>query len=147
MTNSNAKGKRGERAWRDKLREHGFIQSRRGQQFSGGTDSPDVICPELPGIHFEVKYVQKLNMYNAIDQAKFDCGDKVPVVASRKNDAEWLITMRGDDWLNLIKQTEYVTMVFCPDCGTSNIRKNGINPKLNQQYQCLNKACSRSTFI
>jgi hypothetical protein len=42
--NSSQKGKRGERAWRDELIAHGY-SARRGQQFSGTPDSPDVVCP------------------------------------------------------------------------------------------------------
>ena len=60
--NSREKGKRGERRWRDVLRAAGFQKAHRGVQYSGGSDSPDVACPELPGIHFEVKAVEALNM-------------------------------------------------------------------------------------
>jgi Holliday junction resolvase len=45
--NSREKGKRGERQWRDELRAQGFA-ARRGQQFSGSPDSPDVVCDDLP---------------------------------------------------------------------------------------------------
>jgi len=44
--NSREKGKRGERQWRDELRANGYA-ARRGQQFSGSPDSPDVICDGL----------------------------------------------------------------------------------------------------
>lgn len=49
---SRDKGARGEREFRDLLREHGF-EARRGQQFAGGNDSPDVVT-DLP-CHVEVK--------------------------------------------------------------------------------------------
>ena len=48
MINSRAKGARGERQWRDELRAQGYTD-KRGQQFAGGQDSPDVICEELKG--------------------------------------------------------------------------------------------------
>ena len=70
--NSREKGKRGERQWRDELRAHGF-QARRGQQFSGSPDSPDVVCEELAWLHFEVKAVERLNIEDAMDQARRDC--------------------------------------------------------------------------
>jgi Holliday junction resolvase len=147
MTNSIQKGKRGERAWRDKLREVGFLKSYRGQQFQGGTDSPDVVCPELPSIHFEVKYTQRLDLYGAVLQAVGDAGEnKVPVVAHRKNNAEWLVIMRADEWFNLVKEAGIANAVFCPDCKTANVSKNGTNEKLNQKYLCLNEACQRHTF-
>ena len=51
--NSRAKGARGERLWRDELRAQGFT-ARRGQQFSGSPDSPDVVCEELKEPFFPV---------------------------------------------------------------------------------------------
>ena len=70
--NSREKGKRGERQWRDELRANGYM-ARRGQQFAGSPDSPDVVCPDLAGIHFEVKAVERLNIYDAMEQARRDC--------------------------------------------------------------------------
>jgi len=95
--NSRAKGARGEREWAQWLRDNLGIDARRGQQFAGGTDSPDVIG--LEGTHAEVKRVEKLNISNAIAQAERDCGDNLPYVASRKNGEEWLITIRARDYL------------------------------------------------
>jgi hypothetical protein len=45
--NSRNKGKRGELEAAHMLTHEGF-PARRGQQFSGGTDSPDVVCESLP---------------------------------------------------------------------------------------------------
>ena len=45
---SRDKGKAGERELASKLREYGY-DARRGVQFHGGPDSPDVVG--LPGIH------------------------------------------------------------------------------------------------
>jgi hypothetical protein len=70
--NSREKGKRGERQWRDELRARGYA-ARRGQQFSGSPESPDVICDDLNWIHFEVKAVERLNIEDAMDQARRDC--------------------------------------------------------------------------
>lgn len=53
--NSRAKGKHGEREAAKFLRSLGFT-ARRGQQFAGGSQSPDVVVEELTRIHFEVKY-------------------------------------------------------------------------------------------
>jgi Holliday junction resolvase len=88
--NSRQKGARGEREWRDRLIAHGH-EARRGQQFSGGPDSPDVIS-SLP-FHFEVKRVEKLNIHNAMKQSETDCGDNMPVVAHRKDRGNWMVTM------------------------------------------------------
>lgn len=140
MTNSNLKGKRGERAWRDELRDAGF-EARRGQQYSGSPDSPDVVCPSLPGIHFEVKSVQRLNVPNAMEQAIRDAKTKMAVVAHKRNHGEWLITMRAYDWLNLIKETDHVVSVFCPKCKTSHVRKDGLTIKSQQMYECCSSDC------
>jgi len=69
--NSREKGKRGERQWRDELRAQGF-EARRGQQFAGSPDSPDVVCDSLPWAHFEVKAVERLNIEDAMEQARRD---------------------------------------------------------------------------
>lgn len=99
--NSKQKGARGERMWRDQLRERGF-EARRGQQFSGGTDSPDVICESLPDIHFEVKNVERFNVWDAMHQAVKDAGTKTPVVAYKRNDHDWLVILRAEDWLSTL---------------------------------------------
>src|SRR6185436_2302592 len=95
-------GKRGERAWRDELRANGY-GARRGQQFSGSADSPDVVCEQLRWIHFEVKAVEKLNIQEAMDQAGRDCGGKVPIVAHRRNFRHWLVTMEAETFFRLLR--------------------------------------------
>lgn len=103
--NSRQKGARGEREWRDQLRNEGF-DARRGQQFSGGSDSPDVICDSLPGIHWEVKRVERGNPYDWIMQAKRDAGDsKMPVVAHKRNGEDWLCIISANDFFQLIRET------------------------------------------
>ncbi len=93
--NAREKGKRGERMWRDELRANGYA-ARRGQQFSGSPDSPDVVCDSLPWMHFEVKAVEKLNIEDAMDQARRDALGKVPVVAHKRNFRSWLVTMEAE---------------------------------------------------
>ena len=107
--NSRAKGCRGEREWRDQLREMGF-DARRGQQFSGGTESPDVICHALPEIHFEVKRVEAGNPYNWRDQAKADAGKKIPVVAHKRNGRGWLAILDASDFLEILRRSDLVSV-------------------------------------
>lgn len=98
--NSCSKGKRGERAWRDFLRAFG-VSARRGRQFSGSPDSPDVVSDD--GFHWEVKWVENLNVWKAIEQAVCDAGkDKVPAVAFKRNKTGWMVAIRAEDFLNLI---------------------------------------------
>ena len=96
MTNSRQKGARGEREWAAYLRDLGFADARRGQQFSGSPDSPDV-AGGIPGTHPEVKRVERLNLHDAMKQAVRDAGHAIPYVAHRRNRGEWLVTLRADD--------------------------------------------------
>lgn len=101
---SKAKGGRGERELANKLKDYGY-ETRRGVQYCGRNGAADVIG--LPGIHIECKRVERLNMYDAIDQAKRDCPDgKLPVVMSRKNNSEWLATMPLNIWMELYREYE-----------------------------------------
>jgi len=99
--NSRNKGKRGEREWRDVLREHGY-QARRGQQFAGGQDSPDVIS-ELP-YHWEVKRTEHLRLYDAVDQASRDAKGKPWVIAHRRNDWPWIVVMEAETFFKLLHE-------------------------------------------
>ena len=105
--NSRAKGAAAEREFASYLKARGH-DARRGQQFSGGTDSPDVVCPTLPGIHFEVKRVEKGNLYLWLDQAMRDAGSKVPVVVHRKNKREWVAILSLDELLNLLENAHAI---------------------------------------
>lgn len=100
--NSKRKGNVGEREFAALLREHGF-DARRGVQFSGGADSPDVVSDALAWLHFEVKRTQALNLVDACAQAEGDCGGKPWVVAHRRNHAPWLITMRAETFFNFLR--------------------------------------------
>lgn len=123
--NSRAKGARGERQWRDELRANGY-RARRGQQFSGSAESPDVVCDDLPWAHFEVKAVERLNIHDAMEQAQRDCGvetetshltpalspkggegdaarRKVPLVAHRRNFRPWLVTMTAETFFQFLR--------------------------------------------
>ncbi len=105
MANSRQKGKRGELEVARILRDYGYKQCRRGQQYCGTSGDADVVG--LPGIHIEVKRREKLNLYDAISQAVRDAARKViPVVFHRKNDCEWLVTMRLDDWIVMYREYE-----------------------------------------
>lgn len=99
--NANKKGKRGEREAAALLREYGF-EARRGQQFSGGGDSPDVVH-SIPNVHIEVKRTEALSLYKAMDQAREDSGGKVPVVLHKRNGREWLAVIPASDLLRVFQ--------------------------------------------
>ena len=104
--NSNQKGKRGEREAAQFLTSEGF-PARRGQQFAGGTDSPDVVCESLSGLHFEVKRTERGNPYDWVSQAQRDCGEKLPVVLHRRNDHEWLAVMPAKDFFRIVRESSF----------------------------------------
>ena len=63
----------------------------------------------LPGIHMEVKRVERLNVSEAMKQATRDAErfhDGAPAVFHRRNREPWLVTMKLEDWLNIFQKTE-----------------------------------------
>lgn len=102
--NSRSKGKRGELEAAHILQEYGY-DARRGQQFAGINGDADVVG--LPGIHLEIKRVEKLNLDAAMAQSVRDAReDEIPVVMHRKNRASWLVTMTFDEWMKLYQAWE-----------------------------------------
>jgi len=93
---SRDKGKRGERELASELQRLFGVAARRGVQYHGGSDSPDVVS-DFDSIHFEVKRTEKLSLYPAMQQAVNDAGAKVPVVCHRPNNKEWLAIVRLND--------------------------------------------------
>lgn len=99
MTNSRKKGKRFELLVAGLFRAIGY-EARRGQQYCGANGDADVVG--VPGIHIECKAVEKLNLYDAMAQAKHDRREgEIPVVIHKKNNCAVLVTMEFDDWAEL----------------------------------------------
>jgi len=99
---SQRKGAAGERELAALLREHGF-DIQRGGSLSFG-EIPDLTG--LPGVHIEVKRVERLNLGEAMEQAIRDAErfhDGAPTVFHRRNRQPWMVTMLLEDW---IKQYE-----------------------------------------
>lgn len=100
---SREKGKRGEREAAKFLGELLGIELRRGQQFSGSPDSPDIFGLKEYGLHPEVKRDEvtiSKKTYNAIEQVVKDSSreqNEVPFVIARRNRQEWLIIIRAED--------------------------------------------------
>lgn len=102
--NSRRKGKRGELALARILREHGF-EARRGVQYHGGAESPDVIG--LPGVHIECKRVERLDLMGAYRQAVRDAAsDEMPAVFHKRNREPWLVTMNLEDFIQLYREAK-----------------------------------------
>ncbi len=102
---SQRKGAEGERELAALLRERGWPVVRGGSQTYG--EIPDLIG--LPGIHIEVKRVERLNLGDAMGQAVRDAArfhDGAPTVFHRRSRQPWLVTMQLSDWLQLYKRAQ-----------------------------------------
>ena len=99
---SQRKGAQGERELAKVLEAEGYPMHRGGPSFGA---IPDLVG--LPGIHIEVKRVERLNISKAMNQAERDSErfqDGAPTVIHRKNREPWLVTMRLSDWLKLYRR-------------------------------------------
>ena len=102
--NSRDKGCRGEREAATEVARILKCEACRGQQHSGGSESPDV-KHSLPGLHIEVKRTERLKLYDALEQAIDDKAENdVPIVLHRRNHKPWVAIIRLDDlpWLAMI---------------------------------------------
>ena len=100
---SRDKGKRGEREVVALFKSHGF-EARRGQQYRGGPDSPDVIH-DVPGLYVEVKFREQTSLFVALEQASRDAApEDAPVVFVRKLRKPWVVVMDADDFLDLMEE-------------------------------------------
>ena len=103
---SRDKGKRGEREVAKIFQKAGF-HARRSVQYNGrpGT-AADVVG--VPGLHLEVKFVEKERIREWYRQAERDATaslDKdIPVIVHRKSWESWLVTMSLEDFIKIIKQ-------------------------------------------
>ena len=100
---SRNKGKRGEREAAAEIRRLFRTDARRGRQFSGSDESPDIVA-EIEDVHFEVKRVESFRLYDALDQASSDAGENVPVVLHKQNRKPWVAIVRLDDLPRLAVQ-------------------------------------------
>ena len=106
--NSKRKGSAAERELLRLLEAHGIPAHRNLQQFVGGVDNPDIaatVCG-LP-VHLEVKRQERLRLSEAMAQAVRDAnGHALPIVAHRSNRQPWLLTVRLEDVLQLLHESE-----------------------------------------
>lgn len=104
--NSKQKGARFERLLASRFREYGY-QARRTAQYCGNTgDASDVVG--LPGLHIEAKHQETMRLYDWMAQAKRDSSGtgRLPAVFHKKNNAEILVTMEFEDFMNLYREWE-----------------------------------------
>lgn len=103
---SREKGKRGEREVSQLFREFGF-EGRRGQQFKGTSDSPDVVVQAPVPLYVEVKRREALNVPATIEQARSEAPTGAyPVVFHRRDRTPWYVSMEASKFLLLLQQIE-----------------------------------------
>lgn len=107
---SRDKGKRGEREAAAVLRAIGIDGARRGVQYQGGPDSPDVVA--IPGVHIEVKRTERLKLSAALKQASEErrC-DEVPAVLHRSNRGPWVLSLALVDVPGFVERWRKATEV------------------------------------
>lgn len=104
--NSKQKGARFERLLASRFREYGY-EAKRTAQYCGNTgEAADV--DGLPGIHVEAKHQERMQLYEWMAQAKRDAegNGRLPAVFHKKNNAEILVTMELETWMNLYREWE-----------------------------------------
>lgn len=102
---SRNKGKRGERELANILKERGYTDARRGQQYSGKTGEADVVG--IPGYHIEVKRVEQFHLWDALEQSTSDArAGEIPIVIHRKNQRPWVVVMSLDNFLTILPHEE-----------------------------------------
>lgn len=106
---SRNKGKRGERAFCLLCKEHGYDNVHRTAQVMGKTgEAGDV--EGLPGIHVEVKNQERMQLYDWLAQSVRDAEangkERIPIVAHKKNNADWIISMKASDWFKIYREYE-----------------------------------------
>jgi Holliday junction resolvase len=104
--NSRAKGARFERQLASKLREYGYKDARRSVQYCGKPgEAADIV--NLPGLHIEAKHREQMRLYDWVAQAKRDAaGKKLPAVFHKKNNAEILVTLPLDAFMEIYREYE-----------------------------------------
>jgi len=100
---SRQKGKRGEREAAAELGAILGVDARRGVQYQGGPDSPDVVLDGVP-IHVEAKRTERLSLWAAVEQAKADApAGVVPIVWHKCNRRESVVILETSQLLALAK--------------------------------------------
>ena len=101
---SRRKGKVVERALAEFLRDHGFAQAHRGQQYRGGEHSADVVG--LPGIHIEAKGLKRFEtLHRWMEKCEAESFvEEDPAVFIKANGKRWLVCLDAKDFLDLMKE-------------------------------------------
>lgn len=104
MVNARQKGKRGELDACHTLKDIIGGSPRRGQQYRGSPDSPDIV-EAIAGVHIEVKRRQTSSIYKWMAQAQTDARpSEVPCVMWRKDGEKWLVVIPAQQLLDFAQR-------------------------------------------
>lgn len=105
--NSKVKGKVAELEVVNILKDRGHF-ARRGQQFKGTEESPDVITGDtMKEFHLEVKRVERANFSKFMEQASKDKGkDQTALVIHRKSGEKWHVYLNLEEFMDIIEERD-----------------------------------------
>lgn len=103
-----AKGRRLQQWVRDQLLEtHNVLQPDDVRSTSMGASGEDLLLSPLARSHFpfsvECKNVEKLNVWNAYEQACSNCGDNQPVLIFKKNRKNPLVAIDAEFFIKRMR--------------------------------------------
>lgn len=106
---SKAKGRKLQNDVRDLLREAypSLLDDDIKSQTMGMAGEDIVLSPAAQSkilYSFECKNVEKLSIWNAIDQAETNCGERVPVVVFKKNRRKAYVAFKLDHFIEMVKE-------------------------------------------
>ena len=105
-----AKGRRLQQEFRKLLIEKLGIHPEDIESRSMGAGGEDLIMARAARHHFpysiECKNVEKLNVWEAYEQAKSNCNDYEPLVVMKKNQKKPLVVIDADYFISLVKRLD-----------------------------------------
>lgn len=106
-SSAKAKGRRLQQWVRDQLIESLDVHPEDVESRSMGAQGEDVMLARAAREKFpfaiECKNVEKLNVWNAYDQAKVNSGDYEPIVVMKKNGKKPLVVIDAEYFINMNK--------------------------------------------
>lgn len=102
--NSKQKGKRGELVVAHAFQKYGFEANRTAQCRGNTGQAPDVEVKNT-NLHVEVKFQNKMHLYDWMEQADRDCEaekkNNIPVVIHKANNKPMLVSMHFEDFMEI----------------------------------------------
>ena len=67
--------------------------------------TPDVIVPLLARFHWEIKFRERGNPRQALEQAVSDaCREQIPIVGFKKSYADWIVCLSLENFFEICRQ-------------------------------------------